>query len=431
MRASVLVFVVAITAACGGDKKPVPPDPTRLVSDAEIDSALAELDSMLAANRDRTCERPPLRGAAKAGNADVDQLALAGKDRAITHCRERMVAKASNAEIASCSRGLVARLESAVSHGDACGVAIAGRNPGFDAYLGFATTERAVGLVAAERAGAGAHQRAIELFFDAMRYSADSFRGGELVMAVASSRTARWARAEITELLASDLPAAAFDSLAAQADALIDTEPSFGDSLASSYLDLVVELAPKLRLWRQDPSKKPPRGDLDASDDMGIAILAGLASHKAITAGCTETLERCHSAVIEISRGLDAEKLPSDRAARLETMKSMLGKPAAMRAKLIALYQSLGFASTERYITAMAGRYLELIAIRIAIELRRRAKCPNLETLTAATKTVRTGSRLGNIAAISSPGRGRFVLSLAPWVPATGKPIEPIELRCR
>ena len=438
-------------SACSTKKhdEPAPaaaPEPVRLYTEDEIKTFQSALDVRLQATKARHCTRPLLRGTAVPSSAHDALVELALPHGPFGECLQRYTsAKATNADMPvflaldrECGDEVEAAIIAAVSHDDAC-------SP-YQVGIGVLPETLAPILRSADAIGTRARARAktdpagaIALVADAIRAYQDLGRGQtNLIVAMISVAAEKTLLGHAHAILdGSHLTAPQLTALAATFDALLASEPPFGDTMlgeADSF-ELFLGYA------RVMPADWTPPGGWDQglrtleSPDLGTktdprdyaALMMEWSElrHKNLATSCPSagTLATCYAGLGDIATRT-AALMPLDPNKLTAEMIALAGSGDAasldatrhhLRESLIIVLERVAAASFQQYAAKRALPIAQLASARIELEVLRLGHCPNAATLNPLLTPAALGEPL--VAAINGKGAGAQ-LSITPpaWV---------------
>lgn len=281
-RLSIATLAVMFGACGGPSSKPVPPppppppapkvttaapdagvpsEPGRVFSDAEIAAYETGLLARVAVNKSLVCKRPVLRGTPTTGPADADIIAFTEPSGALADClRETraledggarlrdVVASRSPAVLAlvkRCGPLLEAAIGTAIAHEDACSPYLAGRRVEPPELMTPIAAAHILGVYVQLRAERGDPVGAMWLVAEAARMFQDLGRGPTFLMPPMIGNAATRLVLEVSQPIVDKLTRKQAAQLVPVFDALVASEPRFGDVLRgeAQYMGLMTGLA--------------------------------------------------------------------------------------------------------------------------------------------------------------------------------------------
>ncbi len=446
------VLAVA-TLGCKDDHSDSKPATKPLVDEAETAAAEAAFLAEVAANQTRQCTRPVLRGEPTPGSASEDmQAVLAGSpdtaacrtaleeasqllhrslydadpaaaDGAVTwpertgntvraasaapsaagddNSDDDSDQQAIQALITTCEP-LVARIQQAVQHGDACSPYLPGVR-GQHTDVSLLASIQILALTARAHFARGELERGASLALDGVRFAHDVMRGGASILSVVVASHSLDAVIGVLETQLNQ-PQPFGDATLARIDrelaTLIGTTPH-----PRSYLRGELQHTQLYGLLPQakGPEWTPPGGwgpaprapapaanDDDAEAGAWIPFLSMKALAETILAGCRddEAPSRCRAHVIAEQRRLAAAAGERDElVAALATGAADDDTRARAQDQIGVVLQQVMVSSFDRYIHSEGAHRFRLAALRMHVAYRRRAEaegsCPDSAMLAA------------------------------------------------
>ncbi len=391
-----------------------------LVTTAEVDAHKAKLLDVVARPSGR-CKRPVLRGTASPGTAAVDVMALDANDTPIGRCLTEWRAIDSFTQrtpeklrvLEHCGATLEAGLRAAIQHEDACSpYGLGGPEPvemSSVLYVGQILGERARVM-----ADAGDVQGALWLLLELARFGQDHGRGRTAMLAaMLQTAVVDQAVEHATAILKSGKPSN-IDELATAVDALLASEPSFGEAVGSDPYRVALDFGlPAFESaswvppggWRKD-QLRPNTLDDKARDSARMMLVFGSVNGAKIAQACPvdASLAACRRGFL---RSIDATS--SDGSARSLILQALV---ESQTGQYLAVWPP--------YVDKRATSHGGLIALRLQLEVLRKG-CADR----AALAKLATTPTLGDVMRLSYTADSVTVRPPA-WVASE----EPITIHC-
>jgi hypothetical protein len=452
-----LLFAAVLLIPAGCTKKDERPRP-RLVSEEELAGMDLEIKEIAERNRAKKCPRPVLRGEPLPGPAAADIVAVVEGADDTRDCLKRldetseMVFEALDhpedfapegfparlnrtskpqsqapkelLELEKTCTPLLARIQRAVSHSDACSPYL----PGLHDQPGYVPVIRASRLAAAKARRLFAEDDAgpgFDLLLDVVRFGQDFGRGGtsllETMIGVACART-------VLPMLEHGLNR----KKPLDPALLARIEEELGQLIATQAhpVEFLRGEMEAMATYTFNPSKKSPETltiGTDERDDNALALLALRETSQDVLSGCKQDDPpiRCEEHIRAV-----AERYRKSHTGDLEKAEAMLrvavspDKAAAVRREIIDILKSVAAPGYDRYLRHEGQTRFQLAALRLHAAYRRLAEqaktCPKI---TAFDQPPLSGLRADPYSQkpmrIEELGPGRFAL----WCPVPlGKP---------
>ncbi len=406
----VLAALLPITAGCKKEEGPRP----RLVGEEELKEMKQELLEIVKRNRAKKCPRPVLRGEPLPGTAAADIVAVVeGADdtraclgaidetsdtvfEALDHpedykpegfpARMDRTAKPYSPppkkllELEKTCAPLLARLQKAVRHEDACSPYLPGLHdqPG---YVSAIRTSRLAALRARRLLAEGDAGQGFDLLLDVIRFGQDFGRGGtsllETMIGVACTRTVL-PMFEHGLNRKKPLDPALLLRIEKELGQLIETQPHPAEFLRGEMEAMAT--------YTLNPDKKSPDTitiGVDERDDNALALIALHETSRDVLSGCKQDDPpiRCEEHIRKV-----AERYRKGHQGDLERVEAMLrvavapDKVAAVRREIVDILKAVAAPAYDRYLRHEGQTRFRLGALRLHAAYRRLAEkaktCP-------------------------------------------------------